>query len=53
MWHAQVNLTGARDPNKPVTSEGLRRSTFAMFPKEILARLEQAGRDVDTVARPY
>lgn len=53
VWHGQVNLTGARDPNKPVTFEGLRRSTVAMFPKEILARLEQAGKDVDTVARQY
>jgi DGQHR domain-containing protein len=53
VWHGQVNLTGARDPNKPVTFEGLRRSTVAMFPKEILARLVQDGKDVDEVARAY
>jgi len=53
VWHGQVNLTGARDPNKPVTFEGLRRSSVAMFPKEILARLEAAGLDADKVARDY
>lgn len=53
VWQGKVNLTGARDPNKPVTFEGLRRSSVAMFPKEILARLDGAGLDVDKVARDY
>lgn len=53
VWHGQVNLTGARDPNKPVTFEGLRRSSASMFPSELLGRLEAAGKDVDDVARMY
>ena len=36
----QVNMTGVRDPDKPVTYEGLRRSTSNMFPPTLLARLE-------------
>lgn len=53
VWQGNVNLTGARDPNKPVTFEGLRRSSVAMFPKEILARLDAAELDADEVARSY
>lgn len=53
VWHGQVNLTGARDPNKPVTFEGLRRSSASMFPSELLGRLEAKGLDVDDVAREY
>lgn len=53
VWHGQVNLTGARDPNKPVTFEGLRRSSASMFPSELLGRLEAAGKDVDEIARMY
>jgi DGQHR domain-containing protein len=53
VWHGQVNLTGARDPNKPVTFEGLRRSTASMFPSELLGRLEAADKDVDEIARMY
>lgn len=53
VWHGQVNLTGARDPNKPVTFEGLRRSSASMFPSELLGRLEAAGKDADEVARMY
>lgn len=36
----QVNMTGVRDPEKPVTYEGLRRSTQNMFPPTLLARIE-------------
>lgn len=53
VWHGQVNLTGARDPNKPVTFEGLRRSSASMFPSELLGRLEAAEKDIDEVARMY
>ncbi len=35
----QINMTGVRDPNRPVTYEGLRRSTANMFPKTLLDRL--------------
>lgn len=53
VWHGQVNLTGARDPNKPVTFEGLRRSSASMFPSELIGRLEAAEKDLDQVARAY
>jgi DGQHR domain-containing protein len=36
----QINMTGVRDPDRPVTYEGLRRSTANMFPVELLERLE-------------
>jgi DGQHR domain-containing protein len=35
----QINMTGVRDPNRPVTYEGLRRSTGNMFPPTLLSRL--------------
>jgi len=35
----QINMTGVRDPNRPVTYEGLRRSMSNMYPKELLDRL--------------
>jgi hypothetical protein len=35
----QVNMTGVRDPNRPVTYEGLRRSMANMFPPTLLSRL--------------
>jgi DGQHR domain-containing protein len=35
----QINMTGVRDPNRPVTYEGLRRSTSNMFPSQVLDRL--------------
>jgi len=53
VWHGDINLTGARDPNKPVTFEGMRRSSASMFPSELLGRLEAADKDVDEVARTY
>lgn len=53
VWHGKVNLTGARDPNKPVTFEGLRRSTVSMFPSELLGRLEAKSIDPNKVARDY
>jgi DGQHR domain-containing protein len=34
----QINMTGVRDPNRPVTYEGLRRSTSNMFPANVLTR---------------
>lgn len=37
----QVNMTGARDPDKPITFEGIRRSTANMFPSTLLTRLEK------------
>lgn len=31
IWHEQVNMTGGRNTNRPVTFEGLRRSSEATF----------------------
>lgn len=53
VWHGEVNLTGARDPNKPVTFEGLRRSSASMFPAELIDRLLAENKDVNEVARAY
>lgn len=53
VWHGEINLTGARDPQKPVTFEGLRRSMTSMFPKELLARIDALGMDVNEIARSY
>ena len=35
----QINMTGVRDRNRPVTYEGLRRSKMNIFPKLLLTRL--------------
>jgi hypothetical protein len=53
VWHGKVNMTGARDPNRKVTYEGLRRSTANMLPAELLARLVNAGQAPDDVAKRY
>lgn len=53
VWQHEVNLTGARNPDRPVTFEGLRRSTASMFPKETLDRMDAAEIDIDKVARDY
>jgi DGQHR domain-containing protein len=54
VWFEQVNMTGARQPDKPVTYEGLRRSTANMFPAEILSRITAAkGLNAETVAKDY
>lgn len=37
----QINMTGIRDPNRPVTYEGLRRSTSNMFPSNLLDRIRR------------
>jgi len=39
VWLDQVNMSGARDPDKKVTYEGLRRSTANMFPAELMGRI--------------
>ena len=37
----QINMTGIRDANRPVTYEGLRRSTGNMFPVSLLDRIRR------------
>jgi DGQHR domain-containing protein len=50
----QVNMTGVRDPDRPVTYEGLRRSTANMFPTELLERLEGLDETLPvTLAKRY
>ena len=41
-----VNMTGVRDPNRPVSYEGLRRSTLNMFPAELYNRLVALDEDL-------
>jgi DGQHR domain-containing protein len=53
VWFEQVNMTGARDPDKPVTYEGLRRSTANMFPAEVLSRIVGKGLNPESVAKEY
>lgn len=53
VWHGLVNMTGARDPEKPVTYEGLRRSTGNMLNDKLIQRLEARGFRVEDVAKKY
>lgn len=53
VWKGDVNMTGARKSEAPVTFEGLRRSTAAMFPKEVLERVVRAKKDPAAVASAY
>jgi DGQHR domain-containing protein len=52
-WHGMVNMTGARDPEKPVTYEGLRRATGNMLQEKLIARLERQGHSLEKVAKKY
>ncbi len=53
VWHEQVNMTGARNPDRPVTYEGLRRSTQNMFPTELISRLRAKGLVPEKVAKDF
>lgn len=52
-WYGMVNMTGARDPEKPVTYEGLRRATGNMLHEKLIARLDNRGIVLDKVAKKY
>jgi DGQHR domain-containing protein len=52
-WYGKVNMTGARDPEKPVTYEGLRRATGNMLHEKLIARLDRQGHALDKVAKKY
>ena len=43
VWYEKVNMTGARDPNRYVTYEGLRRSTSNMFTAEVVSLISSRG----------
>lgn len=53
VWHGLINMTGARDPEKPVTYEGLRRSTGNMLDDKLINRLEARGMRPEDVAKNY
>ena len=53
VWHGLINMTGARDADKPITYEGLRRSTGNMLHERLIARLQNRGFDVENVAKTY
>ena len=53
VWYGKVNMTGARDPEKPVTYEGLRRATGNMLQEKLVARLLNRGLVLDKVAKKY
>jgi DGQHR domain-containing protein len=53
VWFDAVNMTGARDPDRAVTYEGLRRSTANMFSEELLSRLKVKGLKAEQVAKDY
>ena len=53
VWHGLINMTGARDADKPITYEGLRRSTGNMLHEKLVARLLQRGFVLDDVAKNY
>lgn len=52
-WHGLINMTGARDPEKPISYEGLRRSMAGMLPEKLVARLLQRDLVLDKVAKKY
>jgi DGQHR domain-containing protein len=52
-WYGKVNMTGARDPEKPVTYEGLRRATGNMLQEKLISRLNRRGFVLDKVAKKY
>jgi DGQHR domain-containing protein len=52
-WHGMINMTGARDPEKPITYEGLRRSTGNMLHEKLVARLDNRGFVLDKIAKKY
>lgn len=52
-WYGQINMTGARDPERPITYEGIRRSTGNMLHEKLVARLKSRGLDLDKVAKKY
>lgn len=53
VWYDDVNMTGARDPNRKITYEGLRRSTANMLTAELISRLETAAIDPVQIEKGY
>lgn len=53
VWKGLVNMTGARDPGKPVSYEGIRRATQNMLHERVVSRLLQRKYDPENVAKKY
>jgi DGQHR domain-containing protein len=53
VWFGQLNMTGARDPDKKITYEGLRRSMSNMLTNELIARLKARGESPAQYAKDY
>lgn len=53
VWKDKINMTGARDPERSVTYEGLRRATSQMFPDRLLKRLGSISLDPKDTAKKY
>ena len=53
VWFGRVNMTGARDADRKVTYEGLRRSTANMLPAELMQRLWRSDMSPEDVAKRY
>lgn len=53
VWKDKINMTGARDPERSVTYEGLRRSSSQMFPDRLLKRLASLRLDPKDTAKKY
>lgn len=53
VWDERINMTGARDANRSVTYEGLRRATSQMFPERTLDRLRARKLPPKDVAKKY
>lgn len=53
VWGDRINMTGARDANRSVTYEGLRRATSQMFPERALGRLRARKLAPKEVAKKF
>lgn len=53
VWYDQINMTGARDPERSITYEGLRRSTSNMFTPEVSNRLLKNKFSLERVAKDF
>lgn len=54
VWYDLVNMSGGQDEKyKPLTFEGMRRSTGYMFPVNVLDRVKQRGFNPEDVAKRY
>ncbi|MGO4490482.1 DGQHR domain-containing protein [Arthrobacter sp. 2YAF22_2] len=53
VWKEKINMTGARDPERSVTYEGLRRSTSQMFPELLIKRLVSVRLNPEDTAKKY